>query len=80
MKNRRRHTALLVVVCLCGLALGICGCEGTDTREQVDDTVETVTGKKALDTYQQAKETLGEIDEQAAKRYEQLDPDGGEEK
>lgn len=65
----------LVIVSIVFLSLVTNGCEGTDTREKVDDTVESVTGKKSVERYQQMKKDLGEIQKQQDQRYRQLDPD-----
>jgi hypothetical protein len=56
-----------------GLLLAISGCEGTESREQVDDTVEELAGKKDLDRYQNMKKELGEIETRQAQRLKQLD-------
>jgi O-acetyl-ADP-ribose deacetylase (regulator of RNase III) len=75
MKTRKCPATLLALVCLCSLTAGMIGCEGSDTREKVDDTVEEMAGKKHLDRYQQAKETLGDIQDKTAERYDQLNED-----
>ena len=45
------------------------GCEGTDTREQVDDTVEELTGKKNLDRMDQMKKDINKVEQQQAERF-----------
>jgi hypothetical protein len=45
------------------------GCEGTDTREQVDDTVEELTGKKNLDRMNQMKKDINKVEQQQAERF-----------
>ena len=60
----------VVFFCVC---LAICGCDGTETRETVDDTVEEITGKKDLERYKQMKDSLGEIQEKQSEKYRQLD-------
>lgn len=64
----------VLVILVCG-SLVAGGCEGTDTREQVDDTVEEMAGKKDLERYQQMKDDLGEIQKEQSERYRQLDED-----
>ena len=58
---------------LLGVSLSAGGCEGTDTRDKVDDAVEEVAGKKNLDRYKQMKDDLGEIQTQQTEKYQQLD-------
>ena len=62
-------------LCLLSLALAAGGCEGTDTREKVDDTVQEMTGQKNVERYHRIKDDLGEIQKKQADRYRQLDPD-----
>ncbi|BBO70422.1 hypothetical protein DSCA_43520 [Desulfosarcina alkanivorans] len=70
--DRRRLYRLALVFLLCGsIATG--GCEGTDTREQVDDTVEEMAGKKDLERYRQMKDDIGEINTQQKERHRRLD-------
>ncbi len=57
----------LVLVLLAFLA--IAGCEGTDTREQVDDTVKELTGKKNLDQMDQMKKDINKAAQQQAERF-----------
>ncbi len=49
--------------------LAIAGCEGTDTREQVDDTVKELTGKKNLDRMDQMKKDINKAAQQQAERF-----------
>ncbi len=49
--------------------LAIAGCEGTETREQVDDTVEELAGKKNLDQMDQMKK---DINKAAQKQLDRL--------
>ena len=65
----------LVLVFLVCMSLLAGGCEGTDTRDKVDDTVEEMAGKKNLDRYKQIKDDLGEIQKQQTEKYKQLDED-----
>jgi hypothetical protein len=48
------------------------GCEGTDTRATVDDTVQELAGKKNIDRYQQMKGDIDNIQKQQAYKYRQL--------
>jgi len=49
--------------------LAIAGCEGTETREQVNDTVEEFAGKKNLDRMDQMKK---DINKAAKKQLDRL--------
>lgn len=68
---------LLILFSTCLLLVGG-GCEGTETREKVDDTVEEMAGKKNVARYKQMKDDLGEIQTLQEERYRQLDEDGEE--
>ena len=50
--------------------LAIAGCEGTETREKVDDTIEELAGKKNLDRMDQMKKDLHKARQQQADRFE----------
>ena len=60
-----------VLVLFAFLAIG--GCEGTDTREKVDDTVEEFAGKKNLDRMNQMKKDIDHAGEQQQERFEKTD-------
>lgn len=62
----------LVLVFLLCVSLGAGGCEGTETRDKVDDTVEEMAGKKKLDRYQKMKDDLSDIQTQQTEKYRQL--------
>jgi len=53
--------------------LAIAGCEGTETREQVDDTVKEFTGKKNLDRMDQMKQDINKARQQQADRFKKTD-------
>ena len=61
-----KHLTPIVVVFA---FLAIAGCEGTDTREKVDNTVEEIAGKKNLDRMDQMKKTINKAQQQQAERY-----------
>jgi hypothetical protein len=63
-------TWTLVLVLLTGLVLT--GCEGTDSREKVDDTVKEFSGQKNLERMEQMKKDIGEIKKQQADRLKKL--------
>ena len=69
--GRTLKTVVLVFLLCVSLVPG--GCEGTDTRDKVDGTVEEMAGKKNVDRYKKMKEDIGEIQTQQTEKYQQLD-------
>jgi hypothetical protein len=55
------------------LALGGYGCEGSESREKADATVETVVGKEQTDQFKEVKKELQAIEAQQAERYKALE-------
>ena len=51
--------------------LTLAGCEGTDSREKVDDTVKELSGQKNLDRMDQMKKDIGDIKKQQADRLKE---------
>ena len=49
------------------------GCEGTETREQIDDTVKELAGKKNIDRMDQMKKDIHKARQQQADRFEKTD-------
>jgi outer membrane murein-binding lipoprotein Lpp len=68
--NACKHLTLVLVLFA---FLAIAGCEGTETREQVDDTVEELTGKKNLDRMDQMKKDINKAAQQQADRYKKTE-------
>jgi hypothetical protein len=66
----------LVIVFFSVLAIG--GCEGTETREQVDDTVKEFAGRKNIDQMNQMKKDLNKARQQQADRFEKTEESAGE--
>ena len=61
-----KHLTPIVVVFA---FLAIAGCEGTDTREKVDNTVEELAGKKNLDRMDKMKKTINKAQQQQQERF-----------
>jgi outer membrane murein-binding lipoprotein Lpp len=61
-----KHLTPIVVVFA---FLAIAGCEGTETREKVDNTVEELAGKKNLDRMDQMKKTINKAQQQQQERF-----------
>ena len=53
--------------------MALAGCKGSDTREEVDNTVEELAGKKKVDQMKKMEKTIGEIQNQQSERLDQLD-------
>jgi outer membrane murein-binding lipoprotein Lpp len=70
-----KHLTLILVLFT---ALGIAGCEGTDTREHVDDTVKELAGKKKIDQMDQMKKDINKAAQQQADRFKKTDESAGE--
>jgi len=68
-----RMVKTVVLVFLLCVSLGAGGCEGTETRDKVDDAVKEMSGKKNVDRYKKMKNDLGEIQTQQTEKYQQLD-------
>jgi len=62
----------LVLVFLLCVSLVTGGCEGTETRDKVDESVEEMAGKKKLDRYQKMKDDLSDLQTQQTEKYRQL--------
>ncbi len=63
----------LTLVLILFAFLAIAGCEGTETREQVDDTVKELAGKKNLDRMDQMKKNINKAAQQQADRFKKID-------
>lgn len=69
VKTCKHLTLILVLFAF----LAIAGCEGTETREQVDDTVEELAGKKNLDRMDQMKKNTNKAQQQQLERFKKID-------
>ncbi len=59
----------LILVLLTALALA--SCEGTDSREKVNDTVRELSGQKNLERMDQMTKDIGDINKQQADRLKE---------
>ena len=64
----------LFLVLLTSLALA--GCEGTDSRDKVDDTVKELSGQKNVERMQQMQRDIGAIQTGQQERQKQLEATG----
>jgi outer membrane murein-binding lipoprotein Lpp len=67
-----KRLGVLGVTALLSSVLLLAGCEGTESRNRVDDTVEELAGKKQVDQMKAMKEDLEQIQTQQADRIKQL--------
>lgn len=67
--NRRR---VIITTVFLAATLLIGGCEGTESRNQVNDTVEELAGKKQVDRMKEMKKDLEDIQNQQADRLKTL--------
>ena len=67
IKTFRSWTPLLVLF----TCLILAGCEGTDSREKVDDTVKELSGRKNLERMDQMKKDIDKINKQQADRLKE---------
>ena len=72
MKRWYQRLGVLGVTVMLSTALLMAGCEGTESRNQVDDTVEELAGKKQVDQMKAMKENLNQIQTQKEDRLKQL--------
>jgi len=66
-KTFRILTPLLVLL----TCLVFAGCEGTDSREKVDDTVKELSGQKNIERFDQMKKDIDKINKQQEDRLKE---------
>jgi len=76
IKKACKHLALILVLFA---FLAFSGCEGTKSRDQVDDTVEELAGKKNVDRMHEMKKDLGEAAKKQADQFKKT-KEGAEDK
>ncbi len=69
IKACKKLTLVLVLFAF----LAIAGCDGTDTREKVDDTVKELTGKKKLDQMDQMKKDINKAAQLQEERFKKTE-------
>ena len=67
-----------ILVLLLTLPL-LSGCKGSDSREKVDDTVETLAGKKQVDQMKKMEKDIDNIVDQQTEKLDQFDEEESEE-
>ncbi len=68
IKKTFKAWPLILVLLTC---LALAGCEGTDSREKVDDTVKELSGQKNLERMDQMKKDIGDINKQQTDRLKE---------
>lgn len=68
--NASKNTTLVLVLFA---FLAIAGCEGTATREQVDDKVNELAGKKDIDRMDQMKKDINKATQQQLDRFKKTE-------
>jgi hypothetical protein len=53
--------------------LVIAGCEGSDSREKIDDTVKEFSGQKNLERMDQMKKDIDDINKKQADRLKEIE-------
>ena len=61
----------LFFVFLTGLVFA--GCEGSDSREKIDDTVKELGGQKNLERMDQMKKDIDDINKKQAERLKEIE-------
>lgn len=56
-----------------GLTLLFIGCQDTKSREEIDDTVKTITGKQNVNQMEKIKKDIEKIEKKQADRLKQFD-------
>ena len=69
--TRITKTWPLLLVLLTALALA--GCEGTESREKIDDTVKEFSGQKNLERMDQMKKDIDDINKKQADRLKGIE-------
>ena len=73
-----KHLTLALVLLAVLAVLAVAGCEGTDTREKVDNTVEELAGKKNIDRMEKMKKTINKAQQQQMERFNKTEESAGE--
>ncbi len=68
IKTFRRLLPLILIT-----ALAFYGCEGSEPREKVDDTVKELSGQKNVERMKQMKKDINVIQDQQEDRQKQLE-------
>lgn len=71
MKNSLSRKWSLSLVIFAFLAFA--GCEGTDSREAVEDTVEELSGKKNIDRMDRMKQDISDINTRQKDRLKEAE-------
>jgi len=70
-RDNKIHTGLSILI-LCA-ALFFSGCEGSEPREHVDDTVKDLSGQEQVEQMERMKKQIDAINKKQADRFKQAD-------
>lgn len=70
---RLKKYSYRIIICLLIAFFLFTACKGSDTREEVDDTVEEFAGKKKVDQMKKMEKDVGELQDQQSDRFKDLD-------
>jgi hypothetical protein len=70
IKKTFKTWSLFIILLAGGLVLA--GCEGSDSREKVDDTVRELSGQKNVERMNQMKKDIDDIQKKQAERLKQM--------
>ena len=69
----------MIIIGILAAFLSFTGCKGSDTREEVDSTVEEFAGKKKVAQMKEMERSIGQIQNQQSERLNQFDDHDDEE-
>ncbi len=78
MKTNFKTIGILVMILLAACVLCFSGCKGSESREKVDDTVETLSGKRQVEQMDKMKKDFQRAQEKAAERMREQLEEGNE--
>ena len=78
LKSVKAFIGIIIIFTLLTIPL-LSGCKGSDSREKVDDTVETLAGKKQVDQMKKMEKDIKNITEKKTGQFDEFDESESEE-
>ena len=78
LKSVKAFIGITIIFTLLTIPL-LSGCKGSDSREKVDDTVETLAGKKQVDQMKKMEKDIKNITEKKTGQFDEFDESESEE-
>ena len=72
LKSVKAFIGIIIIFTLLTLPL-FSGCKGSDSREKVDDTVETLAGKKQVDQMKKMEKDIKNITDKKTEQFDEFD-------